>query len=237
LTGIVVGASGGIGAACAIALSTSVERLVLVGRSDEKLASTAQMSGPHAIPVVADITLEAGRAAVAEACGTVPISWLVMASGLPLRGKLVDSDPTTIERTLVTNLVGPALLIRRLLDCAWADGAGIVAIGSISANRALPNRAVYGGSKAGFEHLCRTLAAELAPRSIRVNVVAPGVIDTPFLGDNGEAVQKWVEERVPARRMGRANEVAALVKYVLIDSPEFLTGARIAVDGGAEVLG
>jgi NAD(P)-dependent dehydrogenase (short-subunit alcohol dehydrogenase family) len=237
LTGIVVGASGGIGAACAIALSRSVESLVLVGRSDEKLARTTQMSGPNAIPVIADITLEAGRTAVAEACAGAPISWLVMASGLPLRGKLVDSDPAAIERTLVTNLVGPSLLIRRLLDCAWADEAGIVAIGSISAKRALPNRAVYGGSKAGFEHLCRTLAAELAPRGIRVNVVAPGVIDTPFLGDNGEAVQKWVEERVPARRMGRANEVAALVKYVLIDSPKFLTGARIAVDGGAEVLG
>jgi NAD(P)-dependent dehydrogenase (short-subunit alcohol dehydrogenase family) len=153
-----------------------------------------------------------------------------------MRGKLQDADPDQIVRTIAANLLGPALLIRRLLDCSWTPEAGIVAIGSISANRALPNRAVYGGSKAGLEQLCRTLAAELAPRGIRVNVVSPGVIDTPFLGDNVVAVQKWIEERVPARRLGTAREVAGLVKYVLIDSPEFLTGARIAVDGGAEVV-
>ena len=75
-------------------------------------------------------------------------------------------------------------------------------IGSISASRALPRRAVYGASKAGIEHLARSLAAELGPAGFRVNIVAPGVIGTPFLGDDAGPLAEWISERVPIGRIG-----------------------------------
>ena len=110
-------------------------------------------------------------------------------------------------------------------------------VGSISASRALPRRAVYGASKAGIEHLARSLAAELGPAGYRVNIVAPGVIGTPFLGDDTGPLAEWVAKRVPAGRIGSPEEVADVVRFLIADAPAFLTGARIAVDGGAEALG
>jgi NAD(P)-dependent dehydrogenase (short-subunit alcohol dehydrogenase family) len=81
-----------------------------------------------------------------------------------------------------------------------------------------------------------SLAAEWAPRGIRVNVVAPGVIATPFLGSDHARLDAWAAERVPSRRTGTAEEVANVVRYVALDAPAYLVGARIAVDGGTEAI-
>jgi 3-oxoacyl-[acyl-carrier protein] reductase len=237
--GVVIGAAGGIGSACARALAPSVDRVLLVGRNEERLQAVAAELGDGGVVAPADVSTAEGRDAIAgavEASG-LDLAWLVLASGVPLRGAFPSLRPEDIERTLTINFVGPVLLLRRLLDCRWKRGSSIVVIGSISASRALPNRAAYGGSKAGLEHLARTLAAEVAPLGIRVNVVAPGVIDTAFLGEGREALDEWVRQRVPAGRSGRPEEVAAVVRYVVLEAPEYLNGARIAVDGGAEVIG
>ncbi len=233
--GIVVGAGGGIGSACARALDASADLMILAGRSEPRLRATASTIAGKTATVVADITTEDGREAIARAgLDTEEIAWLILASGVPLRGPLMQLAPAEIEETLVTNLIGPALLIRRLLDGRWLPNASIIAVGSISATRSLPNRSVYSGSKAGLEHLCRSLAAEVAPRRIRVNIVSPGVIDTPFLGGDQSALQAWVSAHVPMRRVGTPDDVAAVVRYLVLEAPEYVTGARIAVDGGAE---
>ena len=72
--------------------------------------------------------------------------------------------------------------------------------------------------------------------SIRVNVVSPGVIDTRFIGGASAALSAWASERVPAGRLGTPEEIANAVRYVILDAPEYLTGARLAVDGGAEAV-
>jgi NAD(P)-dependent dehydrogenase (short-subunit alcohol dehydrogenase family) len=232
--GIVVGAGGGIGSACAQALDASVDLMVLAGRSNGRLRATASALTGKTATVVADITTENGRDAIAVALDTEEISWVILASGVPLRGPLPQLAPADIQDTFMTNLIGPALLIRRLLDARWLPNASIIAVGSISATRSLPNRSVYTGSKAGLEQLCRSLAAEIAPRAIRVNVVSPGVIDTPFLGADQAALQAWVSAHVPMRRIGTSADVAEVVRYLVLEAPEYVTGARIAVDGGAE---
>jgi 3-oxoacyl-[acyl-carrier protein] reductase len=233
--GIVVGAGGGIGSACARALDATVDLMVLAGRSKRRLQPTASILTGKAATVVADITTEDGRDAIAAAAREGEgIAWLILASGVPLRGPLAQLAQADIQNTLMTNLVGPALLIRRLLDGRWLPNASIIGVGSISATRSLPNRSVYSASKAGLEHLCRSLAAEVAPRGIRVNVVSPGVIDTPFLGGDQPALRDWVSAHVPMRRVGTPDDVAAVVRYLVLEAPEYVTGARIAVDGGAE---
>jgi NAD(P)-dependent dehydrogenase (short-subunit alcohol dehydrogenase family) len=232
-TGIVVGASGGIGSASALALAGSADRLVLAGRRREALAALAAEIGPSAVVAPGDIAEEGGRAAVLDAVDG-PIAWLVLASGIPLRRRMTDAGPADVERAFAVNLVGPALLIHRLLARDWVAPAAIAVVGSVSATRALPDRAVYGATKAGLEHLGRSLAAELAPVGIRVNVVAPGVVDTPFLGESADALDAWVRANVPQGRAGTPAEVAELVRYVIADAPQYLTGARLAVDGGVE---
>ncbi len=236
--GIVIGAGGGIGSACTRALASSVDVTLLVGRDEGRLRATAAGLDARTDLVPADIATEEGRESIAHRIQDVggEIGWLVLASGVPLRGPLPHLAPEAILRTFIVNLVGPALLLRRLLDCPWRSGAGIVVIGSISASRALPDRSVYSAAKAGLEHLAHSLAAEVASRGIRVNVVSPGVIDTPFLGEARQSLQAWVAARVPQGRAGTPDEVANVVRYLAVDAPAYVTGARITIDGGAESM-
>lgn len=232
-TGIVVGASGGIGSAAARALAGSVDRLVLAGRRRDALDELAAEIGDPATVAVGDLGAEDGREAIADAV-VDELAWVVLASGVPLRQPFAEADPAEISRTFTANLIGPTLLLRRLLECTWTKPGRVVVVGSVSASRTLPNRAVYSATKAGLEHLARSIAAELAAHEILVNVVAPGVIETPFLGDARDALEAWVDTNVPARRAGTAEEVAHTIRYLAVEAPTYMTGARIAVDGGVE---
>jgi NAD(P)-dependent dehydrogenase (short-subunit alcohol dehydrogenase family) len=233
--GIVVGATGGIGAACARALDGTAERLVLAGRREDALRElAAELDGATTV-VVGDIATAAGRDAILDAAGEA-VAWVVLASGIPLRRPLAELAEGEIEAVYATNLVGPTLLLRRFLSLRWDAPRAITIIGSISATRSLPRRAVYGATKAGLEHLGRSLAAELGSTGVRVNIVAPGVIETPFLGDDTTALDEWARARVPVGRLGAPDEIAAAVRFVTADAPAYLTGARVVVDGGAEAV-
>lgn len=236
--GIVVGATGGIGSACARVLVDAADHIVLTGQEEGLLTVLQRELGMTTSSVQADIARSDERELILNAISAagLPIGWLVVASGAPLRGPIDAVSVADIERAIAVNLTGPALLLRMLLELAWAPVASVVLIGSISASRSLPRRSVYGGTKAGVEHLFRAAAADLAPRGIRVNVVAPGVIDTPFLGEDRSVLDGWTQEHVPLRRLGHPDEVASLVKYLVVQAPSYVTGARIAIDGGAEVL-
>ncbi len=230
-TGLVIGATGGIGAACAAALTGSVEETIVTGRDAKRLADIAGKR------VVADLATKLGRDAIVEAVrASSPLRWVVIASGAPLRGPLADLKEADIEATFAANLVGPTLLLRALAHVAWMPRASAVLIGSTSATRAIVNRSVYAASKAGVEHLGYSIAAEWAPRGIRVTIVAPGVITTPFLGTDTARLDSWTAERVPAGRTGRPEEVAELVRYVVLEAPDYVIGSRFVIDGGLEAL-
>jgi NAD(P)-dependent dehydrogenase (short-subunit alcohol dehydrogenase family) len=188
------------------------------------------------LPLAADITTSDGRAAITDAVkrDDAVLAWVVLAAGSPLRGPFEDSDEEAIFRTLDVDMVAPILLLRTLSEVRWSARAAVVVVGSISASRALPKRAVYGAAKAGLERFCASLAAEWLPRGIHVNVVAPGVVDTPFVGDDRANLASWSRDRIPARRAGRPDEVAELVRYVILDAPDFVVGARLVIDGGSE---
>jgi NAD(P)-dependent dehydrogenase (short-subunit alcohol dehydrogenase family) len=236
---VVTGASGAIGGACADALAGSVERIVLVGRDKERLERAAAIHDGRATALVVDLTDDGAARAVAERVSATGgrLRWVVHAAGAALRRGLADATPEEIERTVRVNLLAPLLLLRELLALEWQRPAAIVAIGSLSATRPLPGRSVYGSAKAGLEQAMRGLAVELAPRGIGVNVVSPGVIDTAMIADVRDAVRDWADRHVPAGRLGEAAEVAAVVRFLCLDAPTYLTGTRIPVDGAAEVSG
>jgi hypothetical protein len=208
---------------------------ILVDTAGEQLTLLVDDLGPGAIAVVTDVATPGGRDAIVSAVRE-PIGWIVLAHGVPLRKPLADLGEDEIVEAFAVNLIAPTLLLRRLLDLEWTSTSSVVVIGSISATRALPHRAVYGATKAGIEHLARSLAAELAGRGINVNVVSPGVIDTPFIA-GGSGLEGWIGSRVPLTRLGEPDEVAAIVEFVVSGAPRYLNGARIVVDGGTEALG
>jgi NAD(P)-dependent dehydrogenase (short-subunit alcohol dehydrogenase family) len=233
---VVLGGSGGIGAACVRRLAGAYDAVLAVSRRSpaEELLALDGVSW-----VEADIGAEAGRGAVLTALATADaaLGALVVASGVAHRGPLETQTREEWERTLAVNLVGPALLLSALLaGAAWANPAGVVLVGSLSARRALPDRALYGASKAALEHFGRCAAVELAPRGISVNTVSVGVTDTPFLSGDRERIAAYARERIPAGRMAEPDEVAEAVAFALAPIGS-LTGSTIDLDGGAGVLG
>jgi NAD(P)-dependent dehydrogenase (short-subunit alcohol dehydrogenase family) len=232
-TGVIIGASGGIGSACLSRLEGVARRTVAVSRTDPEQKSRGSISFRSA-----DISQAAGRRRVTRAAASLglPLRYLVIASGIPVRGPIEVSSQAEWDLAMANNVVGPALMLAELLSLEWATPASVVMIGSLSANRALPDRAVYGASKAALEHFCRCAAVELAPRQIAVNVVSAGVVDTPFLTGDRLRLDEFVGSRVPAARLADPGEVADVVRY-LVTAPSFLTGSSIAVDGAASVAG
>jgi NAD(P)-dependent dehydrogenase (short-subunit alcohol dehydrogenase family) len=232
--GIVLGASGGIGSACIQKLARHSPFVLGVSRRTPALSvDTGRFKF-----CAADITTRLGRdavlAAVRETTGR--IRYLVVASGVPHRNQIEDDADADWVRVLATNLIGPCLLFSELLRLQWTRPAAVVFVGSLSARRALPRRSLYGASKAALEQFARVASVELAPRGISVNVASVGVVDTPFLTGDKEALDDYVARRVPIGRTGQADEIAEVIEFLTF-GPAYVTGANIDVDGASGVNG
>jgi NAD(P)-dependent dehydrogenase (short-subunit alcohol dehydrogenase family) len=236
--GIVIGA-GDVAASAVARLQDSVEQVIALDLSVEALTRLPGSGTSWLVQVPGDLNDEAARSAVVRAAqgSGGSVSWVLLTAGMGARGPLETLTPARVQTTFATNVVSPILLLQALLrDCAWAPGARIVGLGSISARRPLPERTVYGATKAALEAFLVSLGVELAPREIIVNVVSAGVIDSAFIAAARDDLHDWAEARVPAARLGRVDEVADLIAYIIKDAPSYLCAARVVLDGGAEAL-
>jgi|SRR5882757_2107043 len=239
---VVTGAGTGIGRATARAFAAQGARVVAVGRRAEPLEETA--GGEDLItPLVADVTGEGEperivRAAL-EAYGRLDV--LVNNAGIVRGGALATLAPETIAPQIATNLVAPILLAQAALPSLEAAGGVIVNVSTAVGQRAWPGHAVYAATKAAVELLTRSWAVELAPRGIRVVAVAPGAIETPIGEHQGltpeqlAVVLEWQLAHTPLGRIGQPEEVAWAITQLAAPSASFITGAVLAVDGGAVV--
>src|SRR5947209_9754011 len=180
-TALVTGASRGIGAAAARALDDAGARVALVARGHERLMALGNELRHDPVVVVADLGDVDAPGAVArqvlDALGSVDV--LVNNAAAAARLATVDTDATVIDELLAVNVRAPLLLIAALVPSMTERGRGsIVNLSSVSGLAGTPRRAAYAASKGALDAATRSLAIELGPSGIRVNSVAPGVVDT-----------------------------------------------------------
>lgn len=239
---VVTGASRGIGEAIARAFVAAGAQVMLAARKLEGLSRVAGELGPAARAMAAHTGKEADCVALvreaARAFGKVDV--LVNNAGTnPHFGPMLEAPEAAWDKTFEVNLKGyfwtARELVRHLRERS-APGA-IVNIASVNGLRGVPTQGVYAMTKAAVISMTRTLAIELGPAGIRVNAIAPGLVDTRLAGAlvKDEAISAQWKGRTPLGRVAQPAEIAGAAVYLASDASSFTTGEVLVVDGGLTV--
>jgi len=234
-TALVTGASGAIGGAIARRLAASGDYVILGYRSDMghagALLQQIEAAGGHGEICQLDVLDgPAVRAALAKLSGARTIDVLVLAAGITRDSVLPsmrEEDWQLVTRTSLDgffNVTQP--LVMPMVEQRYGR---IVAIASISGILGNPGQTNYAAAKAGLIAACRSLALEVAKKKVTVNAIAPGLIDTDFV--SAEA-RRRLQDQIPMRRLGTAEEVAALAAFLASDEAAYITGQTVSVSGG-----
>ncbi len=183
---VVTGASSGIGEQFALSLGRRGDRLLLTGRSRERLDAAAARIGGRTEVLVADLATDDGLSCLEDAIASRPVTLLVANAGTGDAGRLADQDLAAMAATVAVNLTAVARLVRAALPGMTARGdGGIVLVSSSAAVWPAPDAPLYAATKAAVESLSRSLRADAGPRGVRVTCVRPGWIRTPFHDRHG----------------------------------------------------
>ncbi|MFS0736831.1 SDR family NAD(P)-dependent oxidoreductase [Sphingomonas sp. 1P06PA] len=230
---IVTGAAGGIGIATCAALAAAGYRVGLLDREAEATEAAARgIAG--SVPLVADITDEAAVASAIAAFGDAP-DLLVNNAGIVRKGSLLDQPVADFRAVMEINLIGALIVSRAVVPGMIRRGGGaVVNVSSIAAVQANVGGGAYGPSKAALFNLTQVMALEWAAHGIRVNAVAPGMIDGG-MATAGAAHPEVVDARrrmVPLATLGTPAEIADVVLFLGSDAARYVTGQQLLVDGG-----
>lgn len=230
---IVTGGLSGIGAAVAERLAA--EGAKVVAADIAATATTLDTQAPIA-PLRVDVADPASARAMVEAVvaahGRVDI--LVQAAGIAQDVPMLETTPEQLDRILAINVRGSFLVAQAAARAMVAQKRGaIVNIASISGLRGNIGRVAYGASKGGVIVMSQVMALELAEAGVRVNVIAPGPIETPMAKQiHDEAIRNSWNRMVPMRRYGTPEEVAGATLFLCSDDASYVTGHVLTVDGG-----
>ena len=247
-TAVITGAGGGIGRAIAVELGRAGASLVLVGRSEDMLAETAQVAeetGADVHSVAADVSRTEDVRRFVDAATTAFGTIDVLVNNAGVEGpvaQLAEYPEEEFDRVIATNLRGTFLAMRHVLPIMLEKRSGsIVNMASIAGERGLPGTSGYNASKHGVIGLTRSAASEVAGRGVRVNAVSAGMIDTrmlrslagQFMPDDPAGALEAMAAGSPTARLALPEEVATIVHFLASDAASFVNGAAWAVDGGA----
>lgn len=229
---VVVGAGSGIGRESALALAAHGAEVVCADRDVAAAEATVALGGGHTAYELDVLDSEAVSRA-AEELGTVDV--LVFTAATNVRKRVLDYSVEEFDRVVGLNLRASFDLVRAFGPGMAERGRGsIIGFSSIRAVAVEPGQGVYAATKAGLVQLLRTAAAELGPQGVRLNAIAPGVVDTPLTAQI-RAVPEWSDAYASKSALGRwshAQELAGAVVYLASDASSFVTGSQLFVDGG-----
>jgi NAD(P)-dependent dehydrogenase (short-subunit alcohol dehydrogenase family) len=237
-TYVVTGAAGGIGRAVAASLLGVDGTVVLVDRDESGLAAVAEdLAGQTATVLTRRLDI-ASAEAVADLADDLaadgPIAGLVNAAGVLQLGTIREVSEDDWDRVVGINLKSVFLMCRAFIPRMASGGGGaVVNLGSISGRTksvfSAPN---YVAAKAGVIGLTMVLAAQHAAEGVRVNCVAPGVVDTPMLEPYSDEQRAALRTMIPAGRFAEAREIGETVAYLLSEQSSYVTGQTLNVNGG-----
>ena len=237
---IIPGGNSGIDLGTAQRFIEEGATVAITGRNVQKLAQAAKRLGPRAFAIRMDLDdpkqVEKTMWHIADEIGAIDV--LFANAGISGTTPLGETTMADFQRIVTTNLSAAFFTVQAVLPHLRV-GASIILNGSVHATQGAPGWSAYAASKGGLRAMTRVLAAELAPRGIRVNQVTPGAARTPIwdaaAGDPEAmaALEERLVRKIPIGRMGSAEEVAAAVLFLASDEASNIVGTEIVVDGGA----
>ena len=238
---LITGGTSGMGAATAKLFQAEGATVIVTGSSEKSVEAAKQK-----LPGVEILCSDAGDPEAAKelinsvAAKHKRLDILFVNAGIARVAPIVKTEERLFDELFATNVRGPYFLLKHAVP-VLSEGASIILTSSTSAERAVPGLSAYGASKAALRSLGITLAVELAPQRIRVNTITAGPINTPISGKMGLTPEQMAGfgemiARVPLKRPGEAEEIAAAALYFASDDSRFTTGTELRVDGGLTVL-
>jgi 3-oxoacyl-[acyl-carrier protein] reductase len=235
---VVTGASRGIGRGIALELASAGARVVCAARDEAKLSAVVAeiaVAGGTAEPRTVDVasreSIDALMAGVVSAHGQIDV--LVNNAGITRDQLLLRMKRQDWDDVIATNLTSVFAATQAVLKPMLRQRRGsVINVGSVVGLSGNAGQANYAAAKAGLIGFSKSVAREVASRGIRVNVVAPGYIDTDMTAALSEEARKAVLDHVPLGRTGNAADVAGLVRYLASDASAYVTGQVISVCGG-----
>jgi 3-oxoacyl-[acyl-carrier protein] reductase len=238
-TALITGASGGIGGAIARALHKQGATVTLSGTRTDALEQLKSSLGEraHAVAARMDDPADIDRLAKEAEAAMGKLDILVNNAGITRDNISMRMKDEEWDKVLQVNLTGTFRLTRAAMRGMMRRRFGrVISITSIVGVTGNPGQANYAAAKAGLIGMSKSLAQELASRSITVNCIAPGIIATPMTEALTDDQKKAILARVPADRLGTADEIAAGVVYLASDEAGYVTGQTLHINGGMAMI-